>query len=299
LALGTGRRMSRGDGEGYGRSTLRTRVDSGTSQPSCDTPLLLTSLHVYPIKSAAGLTPATWDVDGYGLRYDRRWMIVDVAGKMISQRTHPRLALVRPAIDDGTLRIETAGMPALELPLAPVPAVTTPATIWDDTCAAVWTGERAARWFSEVLETDCSLVYMPETTVRPADTTYAPPGHRVSFADAFAFLLISEESLADLNGRMPSPLPINRFRPNLVIAGGAPFGEDGLGSFRIGALPFRVVKPCDRCVLTTTDQATAERGLEPLRTLATYRRWDGKVWFGQNVVHEGTGRLAVGDALLA
>jgi uncharacterized protein YcbX len=150
-----------------------------------------------------------------------------------------------------------------------------------------------------VLETDCSLVYMPETTVRPANTAYAPPGHRVSFADAFAFLLISEESLADLNGRMPAPLPMNRFRPNLVIAGGTPFGEDAMGSFRIGALPFRVVKPCDRCVLTTTDQATAERGLEPLRTLATYRRWDGKVWFGQNVVHEDTGRLAVGDALLA
>jgi uncharacterized protein YcbX len=261
--------------------------------------LRLTALHVYPVKSAAGLAPEAWDVDGFGLRFDRRWMVVDAAGRMISQRTHPRLALVRPAIDAGTLRIETAGMPALELPVAPVSTVTTPATIWDDTCVAVWTGERAARWFSDVLETDCSLVHMPETTVRPANTAYAPPGHRVSFADAFAFLLISEESLADLNGRMPTPLPMNRFRPNLVIAGGAPFGEDTMGAFRIGALPFRVVKPCDRCVLTTTDQATAERGLEPLRTLATYRRWDGKVWFGQNVVHEGTGRLAVGDAVHA
>jgi uncharacterized protein len=268
-------------------------------QPSSDTRLRLTSLHIYAIKSAAGLAPATWDVDSFGLRYDRRWMVIDATGKMISQRTHPRLALVRPAIGEGTLRIETAGMPALELPLTPAPAVTTPATVWDDTCAAAWTGERAARWFSDVLETDCSLVYMPETTVRPANTAYAPPGHRVSFADAFAFLLISEESLADLNGRMSAPLPMNRFRPNLVIAGGTPFGEDAMGSFRIGALPFRVVKPCDRCVLTTTDQATAERGLEPLRTLATYRRWDGKVWFGQNVVHEGTGRLAVGDVVLA
>jgi MOSC domain-containing protein len=267
-------------------------------QPVSDAPLRLTSLHLYPIKSAAGLAPATWDVDSFGLRFDRRWMVVDAAGQMISQRTHPRLALVRPAIDDGTLRIETAGMPALELPLAPASAVTTPATVWDDTCAAVWTGERAAQWFSDVLDTDCSLVYMPETTVRPANTAYAPPGHRVSFADAFPFLLISEESLADLNGRMPAPLPMNRFRPNLVIAGGPPFAEDALGAFQIGALPFYVVKPCDRCVVTTTDQATAERGLEPLRTLATYRRWDGKVWFGQNVLHEGTGRLAVGDVVL-
>ncbi len=267
------------------------------TQPTLDRGLRLTGLYFYPIKSAAGLAPDEWAVDDFGLQYDRRWMVVDAGGELISQRTHPRLALVRPAIGDGTLRVETAGMPALELPLAPAPAVTMPVTVWDDTCAAVWTGERAARWFSDVLETDCSLAYMPDTTVRPANTAYAPPGHRVSFADAFAFLLISEESLADLNGRMPAPLPMNRFRPNLVIAGGTAFGEDDLAGFRIGGLNFRVVKPCDRCVLTTTDQATAERGVEPLRTLATYRRWDGKVWFGQNVVHQGTGRLAVGEPL--
>jgi uncharacterized protein YcbX len=262
-----------------------------------DRDLRLTSLHVYPIKSTAGLAPSAWDVDGFGLRYDRRWMVVDAAGEMISQRTHPRLALVRPAIGDGTLRVETAGMPPLELPLAPTSTVALPVTVWDDTCTAVWTGERAARWFSDVLETDCSLVFMPDTTLRPANTTYAPPGHRVSFADAFPFLLISEASLADLNGRLPVPLPMNRFRPNLVIAGAAPFGEDAMTTFRIGALGFRVVKPCDRCVVTTTDQATLDRGTEPLRTLATYRRVDGKVYFGQNVVHDGTGRLAVGDPL--
>ena len=269
-----------------------------TSPPRSDAGLRLTALHVYPIKSAAGLAPAAWEVDGFGLRYDRRWMVVDPAGRMISQRTHPRLALVRPAIGEDTLRVETAGMPALELPLAPTPAVSMAVTVWDDTCAAAWTGERASRWFSDVLETDCSLVHMPDSTIRPANTTYAPPGHRVSFADAYCFLLISEESLADLNGRMPAPLPMNRFRPNLVIAGGRPFGEDALTRFRIGELAFLVVKPCDRCVLTTTDQATAERGHEPLRTLATYRRREGKVYFGQNVVHESRGRLAVGVPLL-
>lgn len=268
-------------------------------QPSPDAGMRLTSLHVYPIKSAAGLAPHDWEVDGFGLRHDRRWMVVDAAGEMISQRTHPRLALVRPTIGDHALLVETPGMPALELPLAPGATVTTPVSVWDDTCLAVWTGERAARWFSDVLATDCSLVYMPETTLRPADTAYAPPGHRVSFADGFAFLMISEESLADLNARMPLPLPMNRFRPNLVIAGAGAYGEDAMTTFRIGALRFRVVKPCARCVLTTTDQATAERGPEPLRTLATYRRRDGMVLFGQNVVHEGTGRLAVGAPLQA
>jgi uncharacterized protein YcbX len=267
------------------------------TEPSPDPTLRLTGLHVYPIKSAAGLSPDEWEVDGFGLRYDRRWMVVDAGGGMLSQRTHPRLALIRPAIGDGTLRVETAGMPALELPLAPAVTVTMAATVWNDTCAAVWTGERAARWFSDVLETDCSLVHMPQTTVRPASTAYAPPGYRVSFADAFSFLLVSEESLADLNGRMAAPLPMNRFRPNLVIAGGSPFGEDALSTFRIGALGFHVVKPCDRCVLTTTDQVTLERSPEPLRTLATFRKVGGKVYFGQNVVHDGTGRLALGEPL--
>ncbi len=259
--------------------------------------LRLTGLHVYPVKSAAGLAPAAWDVDDFGLRHDRRWMVVDASGKMISQRTHPKLALVRPSIVEETLRLDTPGMPALELPLRPADGATASVVVWDDVCAARSAGERAARWFSDLLDADCRLVYMPEGTVRPADPAYAPEGARVSFADAFAFLLISEESLADLNGRLDSPLPMNRFRPNLVIAGGEPFGEDSLTPFGIGAVRFRAVKRCDRCVVTTTDQATLERGREPLRTLATYRRQDGKVYFGQNLVHEGRGRLHVGEPL--
>jgi uncharacterized protein YcbX len=252
---------------------------------------------VYPIKSCGGLAPAAWDVDGFGLRHDRRWMVVDTRGIMLSQRTHPRLALVRPTLGDDTLRIDAPGLPSLELPLAPGPGVATTVAIWDDTCSAQWTGERAAAWFSDLLDTDCSLVYMPDSTIRPADQDYAAGAYRVSFADAFAFLLLSEESLADLNGRLETPLPMNRFRPNLVIAGGQAFGEDRLTGFRIGDIGFRAVKPCDRCVVTTTDEETAERGLEPLRTLATYRRNNGKVLFGQNVVHDGTGWLRVGDLL--
>jgi uncharacterized protein YcbX len=267
-------------------------ADAGT------TSIRLTGLHVYPIKSAGGLAVSEWEVDGFGLRHDRRWMVVDGGGRMMSQRTHPRLALVRPSLGDDALLVEGPGMPALELPLGSSGSVTATVVVWDDRCTAVWTGERAARWFSDLLEADCSLVYMPDSTVRPANPAYAPDGSRVSFADAFPFLLISEESLADLNLRLQSPLPMNRFRPNLVIAGGRAYGEDELTTFGLGALRFRVVKPCDRCVLTTTDQATGERGLEPLRTLATYRRWNGQVYFGQNVVHEGTGRLRVGEAVL-
>jgi uncharacterized protein len=260
--------------------------------------LRLTALHVYPIKSAGGRSVQEWEVDSFGLRHDRRWMVVDRQGKLITQRTHPRLALVRPAIDGDTLRVIAPGMPALELAMHPAPSVTTRAVVWGDTCEAVWTGERPAAWFSEALGTPCSLVHMPVDTVRPADPAFAPPGVRVSFADAFPFLLISEESLVDLNARLPAPLPMNRFRPNLVIGGDRPYVEDSLTAFRLGEIEFRAVKPCGRCVVTTTDQETTQRGVEPLRTLATYRKQDGEVMFGQNVVHLGTGRLSVGASLL-
>jgi uncharacterized protein len=259
--------------------------------------LTLTALHIYPLKSAAALSPAEWEVDSFGLEHDRRWMVVDTAGRMLSQRTHPRLALVRPDVGSDTLRIEATGMPGLELPLRPPHTVSTTAIVWSDRCEATWVGERAAAWFSDFLDTGCSLVYMPEETVRRANPDYAPDETRVSFADAYPFLLLSEESLADLNGRMAAPLPMNRFRPNLVISGGKPFEEDRLHAFELGPLQLRAVKPCDRCVVTTTDQATGARGAEPLRTLATYRKRDGKVYFGQNVVHSGRGRVRVGERL--
>jgi uncharacterized protein YcbX len=139
---------------------------------------------------------------------------------------------------------------------------------------------------------------MADQVVRPANPAFAPPGARVSFADGFPFLLISEESLADLNGRLAVPLPMNRFRPNLVVAGCEPYAEDGWKEIRIGDVKLRVVKPCERCLVTTTDQATGERGKEPLRTLATYRKVGNDVMFGQNVVHENTGELRVGDAVI-
>jgi len=260
--------------------------------------LQLASIHLYPLKSAAGLSPEEWEVDAFGLRYDRRWMVVDAGGRFVSQRTHPRLALVRPALGPETLRLEADGVPALELPLTPVRAALTTVVVWNSACAAVWLGRPAARWISEVLDADCDLVYMPESTIREANPVYAPPGSRVSFVDAYPFLMISQESLDDLNHRLPSPLPMNRFRPNLVIAGGEAFVEDRIPAFSVGELSFRVVKPCDRCVITTVDQATGQAsGPEPVRTLATYRRWEGRVLFGQNVVHRGRGTLRRGCPL--
>jgi uncharacterized protein YcbX len=255
----------------------------------------LTGLNIHPIKSARGIALTESMVDAFGLRYDRRWMVVDESGRFLSQRSHPRLALVVPSIDNGTLRVEAPGMPALKTPLHPKASVATTVTVWADSCPATWVGERAAEWFSDFLGLPCSLVHMADDVVRPANPAFAAPGVRVGFADAFPFLLISEESLADLNRRLADPLPMNRFRPNLVVAGGQPYGEDEWKRIEIGDVRLEVVKPCERCMVTTTDQATGERGKEPLRTLATYRKVGNDVMFGQNVVHQNTGRLRVGD----
>jgi uncharacterized protein YcbX len=195
------------------------------------------------------------------------------------------------------LRVDAAGMPTLETPLDPAPAVATTVTVWDDTCNATWLGEKASSWFSDFLDCACSLVHMDANTIRPANPALAPPESRVSFADGFPFLLISEESLADLNRRLAEPLPMNRFRPNLVVAGGEPYAEDHWTRLQIGGIELRVVKPCGRCLVTTTNQTTGERGKEPLRTLATYRKVGQDVMFGQNVVHQGPGHLRIGDTV--
>jgi uncharacterized protein len=206
---------------------------------------------------------------------------------------------VSPSLEGDVLRIQAPGMPAIETPARPSSSVTTRVTVWDDSCSAIWLGENTSRWFSQYLGTSCSLVYMSEQIFRPVNPAYSPPEARVSFADAFPFLLISEESLADLNRRLSQPLPMNRFRPNLVVAGGLPYAEDQWKRLAIGSIEFRIVKPCSRCVVTTTDQITTERGQEPLRTLATYRRRDGKVFFGQNLLHETTGRIQLGEKVSA
>jgi uncharacterized protein YcbX len=189
-------------------------------------------------------------------------------------------------------------MPQLETSLDPNPTVATTVRVWKDRCAATWLGEPPGRWFSDFLGLPCSLVHMADQSVRLANRSYAPEGTRVSFADAYPFLIISEASLADLNRRLAEPVPMNRFRPNMIIAGSEPYAEDQWSRVEINGIRLRVVKPCDRCVVTTTDQATAERGKEPLRTLGRYRKVGGKVMFGQNAVHETVGRLRVGDMVI-
>jgi uncharacterized protein len=258
--------------------------------------LRLASLHVYPIKSCGGLSPADWDVDDFGLRYDRRWMVVTPEGDFITQREQPRLALVRPELSDGSLVLRAPGMTELALPLVSAARERIKVQVWGDITEGVPVSPEAAQWLGRFLGEPVQLVWMPQDVIRQTDPAYAL-GHRVSFADGFGFLLIGEASLTELNRRLEKPLPMNRFRPNLVVSGSEPFAEDAWRELRLGALELTVVKPCARCVTTTTDQDTAERGVEPLRTLATFRRRNGQVMFGQNLVHRGTGRLAVGASV--
>jgi uncharacterized protein YcbX len=257
----------------------------------------LESLHLYPIKSCGGLAVEAWAVERLGLCYDRRWMVVAPDGRFLSQRERPRLALVRPRLEPPHLVVEAPGAPALALPLAPPASEPARVRVWRAMVEAWWAGAEADRWFSRVLGVPCRLAYLPDSGGRPVDPAYAPGGGDTAFTDGFPFLLVGRASLDELNRRLAVPLPMNRFRPNLVVAGSEPFAEDRWRRIRIGAIAFDVVKPCARCVITTTDQDTGARGREPLRTLATFRQVGGQVHFGQNLLHRGEGRLAVGDGV--
>ena len=257
--------------------------------------MYLSGLYVYPIKSAAGIAVKEWEIDRRGLRHDRRWMLVDESGCFMSQRRFARMALIRVRIEPDCLIVDAPGMPSLELPLRPPAGRLVLARVWDDLVESLTVGDGEDRWFSRFLDVSCRLVYLPEESVRPVDPTYGRPGDQVGLADAFPFLLISEASLAGLNARLEQPVPMDRFRPSLVVKGCEPFAEDEWRLVRIGPITFRVVKPCSRCTITTVDQRTADTGKEPLRTLARFRKRDSKVLFGQNLIHDNLGTLRAGD----
>jgi uncharacterized protein YcbX len=236
-------------------------------------------------------------VGATGFELDRRWMAVGNDGRFLSQREHRRLALVRVRLDADRLVLEAPGLPLLEIELEREASLASRVQVWDDECPAFDEGNDAASWFSEHLGCSARLVRMAGDDARPLGSSSAQPGDRVSFADGFPFLLLSTASLDELNRRLSLPVPMDRFRPNIVVEGCEANAEDGWHRVRIGEVVFRIAKPCARCVVTTVDQASGERGREPLRTLSTYRSVEGQVIFGQNLVHEGRGVVRVGDSV--
>lgn len=259
--------------------------------------LILSSLFFYPVKSVAGIALNSGPIDARGIRYDRHWMVVDTDGQFITQREYPKMSQIHVGLAPGGLRFRAPGMPDLDIPLINDSADSLETEVWGDQVLAHSAGLPPADWLSQYLGVDCQLAYLTDKSDRPVDPDYANPEDQVGFADGFPFLLISEASLDDLNSRLESPVPMTRFRPNLVVKGCEPYAEDSWKKIRIGEVVFRVSKPCSRCVIPTIDPETAKKGKEPLKTLSEYRRRDNKVYFGQNLLHDGVGEIEVGAAV--
>jgi len=256
----------------------------------------LESIHIYPVKSARGLTLDRAVVDARGLRWDRRWVLVDGEGSFVTQRELAALATLETALDDARLLLHRDGFGSLALPLTPSPdAARAQVVVWGDRCDAIDCGEPSAEWLSRAFSQPLRLLFMPDDSLRAVDPRYARDGDITSFSDGFPVLIATSASLSELQSHIAGEIPMNRFRPNLVIADSEPWEEDDWANVSIGSVPFRVVKPSARCVITTTDQLTGARGHEPLATLAKLRSVDHKVLFGQNAIPDASGWVAVGD----
>lgn len=255
------------------------------------------SLHRYPLKGGRGIEVEEARVTPRGIEGDRRWMVVDAGGVFLSQREAPRLALVTALPIAGGLQLAAPGKRLLEVPLTGDRAASRAVRLWAGTCLAVDQGDAAADWLGEWLGRPCRLVWQPVEARRRVDQRYAVSATDiVSFADGFPLLVCSTSSLEDLNRHLDTPLPMNRFRPSLVVEGWpAPWHEDLVARLRAGDVELALVKQCARCVVTTTNQDTGERGREPLRTLARIRRAERGVMFGENAIPTVEGRVAVGD----
>lgn len=251
----------------------------------------ISALFIYPVKSARGLSVDGAEVGDRGFVGDRRYMLVDEDGHMLTQRALPRMALLQVTPDGDRLRLTAPGVD-LEVPARPAAGASRQVTVWRDTVGAWSLGPQPQ--LSRFLGRACELVYMPDETERGVDTDWAPPGFRVSFADGFPYLLTTTASLEEL-ARRGAPVGMIRFRPNIVVDGAQPFAEDGWKALRVGGVRFLVLKPCSRCSIPTVDPQTAEVGVEPSRTLATFRAVERKIYFGQNLVAEGRGTIRVGD----
>jgi len=258
----------------------------------------LSEINIYPIKSLAGISLNSAEVEERGLKYDRRWVLVDESNTFFTQRDFPEMTLINVSVENNGLQLKhkSKTIEPLVVPFEFKHKEKSDVVIWEDVVIGEFYNHEIDEWFSDILGIKCRLVKMPESTKRIVDTTYAK-NKIVSFADGYPFLIIGQASLDDLNSRLEKPLPMNRFRTNFVFTGGKPFEEDNWKKFKIGNVIFQAVKPCARCVITTTNQDTAERLYEPLLTLSKYRKTNNKVNFGMNLICESTGEVMIGDKI--
>ncbi|HLU78344.1 MAG TPA: MOSC N-terminal beta barrel domain-containing protein [Burkholderiaceae bacterium] len=278
------------------------------------------SLHTYPVKSCGSITHTQIGVSATGLAHDREWVVVDHNGHFLTQRTHPRMALVQPALDASALFLNAPEMPTLRISLRPTEPrkAAVPLHIWNSPTLGQDEGDLAGRWFSDYLGLPCRL-YRTHPEARrladpnrisqwrernPGQTTF-PEEHLVGFADGFPFLIANQASLEDLNTRLlargQESVSMTRFRPNIVVQGLEAYEEDYVSSLQIGPLTLALVKRCPRCTVPNVDPLTAETSEEPMHTLQSYRSFESGVLFGVNAVIAGTQAdsvLSVGDQLV-
>ena len=255
--------------------------------------LRLNSLYVYPVKSARGLSVMSAEVTERGLRNDRRWLVCDDEGSVLTQRQLPILA--RLQVSFGKNLALTFFDSQIKMPLLPGEVEYIKVEVWCDQCNAWSMGSKAKKWLSKVLGIDSQLVYMPDETYRPVDHGLYSEAN--SFADAYPFLIISLSSLNALNKRLDAPVSINRFRPNIVIEDCEEFAEDGWKVLRIGDVQFELVKACARCAVPGIDQTSGKRTKGVLEELSKFRRWDGHIWFGKNALARSVGEIRIGETV--
>jgi uncharacterized protein len=256
----------------------------------------ITSISIYPVKSMRGVERSSVRVTRRGCEGDRRFLVQAADGTFVTGREEPRLVLVTAQLVEGGVELSAPGVPSV---IARPTSIVRNALVWKTSCEALDAGNEAAEWISRWVGRSLRLVYQPAQSVRAINPDYARAGDQLSFADAYPLLLTNLASLAELNARIAlnnpgQEVPMTRFRPNIVVDAAA-FDEDDWRVVRIGEVHFRAPKLCDRCVFTTIDPETASAGKEPLRTLATFRRWDGQVWFGTNLIPENEGTIQLGD----
>lgn len=262
----------------------------------------ISALYVYPVKSLAGIQLGQSQLSEFGLHNDRRWLIVDDNGLFMSQRTTPKMATIKTAIENNQLSLSHDGEEIL-IPHVSSQNPNMEVTVWKDSLKAQLVSEKVDSWLTQILGETCHLVYMPKSAERQIDKDFAQDKQYVSFADAFPILLVSQASIDDLNKRLEKPVNINRFRPNIVVDGISAFAEDHWKDFTINKVEYHMAKPCSRCIMPSINQQTGKQdNVKLLSVLNKYRKFDKKIKFAVNILYKDASKvnnqsIRVGDTI--
>ncbi len=258
----------------------------------------ISTINLYPVKSLGGSKINQGQLLFSGFSHDREWMLVKPDNSFMTLRSHPQMAMVQAIVEDEQLLLKSFGMETHSVPATNASMKKISTAVFGNSVQGNDVGDETAEWISQAIGDDCRLVAFAQDQVRQCDPEVSKQGDHTKFADAFPLLIVSEESLQDLNNRLDNPVTMDRFRPNIVVRGCEPFGEDNWRSIRINDLPLRVVAACARCSVPTVDPATGVMsGPEPIHTLSSFRQRDNEIYFGVNAIPDREGSIIVGDKI--